>query len=740
MIIVPTRACLSIVLSLALSIPSFSFQQDEPQPPASEVTPDPWPKTVDQGGTKYTIYQPQVDSWDGYNFKAHAAVSVLAGGSQDPAFGAIELSAITTTDKVARTVEFYNIQITKSTFPSAPSQAAAYGQALQTMAQNGPSTMSLDRLQASLSILGFEKTARSVPVKNEPPAFVFSTTSAILILIDGEPSWVPVQGTPFQRILNTRALIAKDSSGSIFLHVLNGFVTAQSLSGPWAIASNVPPALATLAQDLSQKHIIDLLDGPPNDKDPSKIPTLQEGVPRLVIATRPTELVITQGAMDWAVLEGTNLLYVKNTTGNIFKDLSNQQNYLLVTGRWFTAPAFSGPWQFISGKSLPPDFANIPDDSPKENVKASVPGTAQAREAVISNEVPHTATVDRAKVQFRRARHRLARHPTHRRHFSQLRLQFARPHHRVSPTQWYALQNGVWFNSTSALGPWAVASSVPPSIYSIPPSSSLYYATYVKIYDSTPTYVVIGYTSGYMGTVVSVDGTVVYGTGYTYVPYVSSSVWYAPPVTYGYAANVTYTPWTGWAVGFGMGMAFGAAAMYSSWGWCCRPLLGRHGVCPIRRLRVRLPRWRRRLGRRRLGRHIRQRLSLTGALPAPSPAPRVATMPGPATPGAARSATPTTPSPAASLSASAAPLRNVYTGNYAYGGRGATYNPTTGTAAAGSRYTVGNASGGADHRRPWSRQRSGGRHNPRRPGRQQLLRRPRRQRLQRHRQRLPEVR
>ena len=39
---------------------------------------------------------------------------------------------------------------------------------------NGPSTMSLDRLEISLAINGEEKKARAVPVKNDPPRFVFS--------------------------------------------------------------------------------------------------------------------------------------------------------------------------------------------------------------------------------------------------------------------------------------------------------------------------------------------------------------------------------------------------------------------------------------------------------------------------------------------------------------------------------------------------------------------------------------
>ena len=46
----------------------------EPEPPASEMTPDPWPKSADENGVRFTIYQPQLDSRDDYNYQAHAAV------------------------------------------------------------------------------------------------------------------------------------------------------------------------------------------------------------------------------------------------------------------------------------------------------------------------------------------------------------------------------------------------------------------------------------------------------------------------------------------------------------------------------------------------------------------------------------------------------------------------------------------------------------------------------------------
>ena len=71
----------------------------------------------------------------------------------------------------------------------------------------------------------------------------------------------------------------------------------------------------------------------------------------------------------------------------------------------------------------------------------------------------------------------------------------------VSQNDWYAVQNGVWFAAASVQGPWTVATAIPAVIYSIPPSSPLYYVTHVKIYAVTPQAVVVGYTPGYMGTV-----------------------------------------------------------------------------------------------------------------------------------------------------------------------------------------------------------------------------------------------
>jgi hypothetical protein len=692
-----TQIALAVtVFSVAFAITVMAQQPAAPaqaKAPAGPVNPDPWPKMASLGGAKYTMYQPQLDTWDLYDLSAHAAVSVLPAGAKNAVFGVIELTASTYVSRQARTVYFQNIKVEKVTFPTVPDAAFLYQTELQKILSDGPATMPLDKLEANLAILNAEKKGQAVPVGNEPPVFVFTQSPAVLVTIDGDPVWTGVEGTSLRRVLNARPLILSDSSGQVYIHILDGFLQAPALSGPWTVATTLPGGANQTAQTLAKQNVVDLMQGTPNAKT-GKMPSLKNGAPELVVATTPTELIVTQGTPDWVQINGTQLLYVQNTTGNVFNDMNDQQTYVLVTGRWFRSPGLSGPWQSVSGNDLPADFRMIPDNSPKENVKASVPGTAQAQEAVISNEIPEMAPVDRQKAKFETeiigevqlkpipdtGLFYVANSPT--------------PIIEVSSNDWYACQSGVWFAAASVMGPWSVATGVPAAIYSIPPSSPVYYVTYVKVYTVTPTTVVVGYTPGYMGTVVSSSGTVVYGTGYTYVAYVNASVWYPPPVTYGYAAAVTYTPWTGWAVGFGFGFAMGAA-YGGCWGatpyWGAMPYAyhgayyGAYGGVAYGAYGGAAAwgpgGWAATSG------NIYHQYGATSAVTRSSAGYNAWT-------GNAWSSKVGTSYNSVTGQMSAgqhASVSNAYTGNYGTGSRGATYNPTTGVAAAGGRATVGNA-------------------------------------------------
>jgi hypothetical protein len=384
----------------------------------------------------------------------------------------------------------------------------------------------------------------------------------VLVYVYGDPRYGPVEDTRLSRLINTRVLLLRDDKGIYYLHLYNGYVQAPALNGPWTVAAQAPAGASTAEEDARKTGSLDLLEGPKDPKTGER-PVLEKGeVPQIYVATRPTELIVTQGAPDYVPIEGTQLLYVKNTDANVFRDLDSDKLYVLISGRWFEAASLYGPWNFVPGTSLPADFKKIPDTSPKALVKMSVPGTPQAQEAVISASIPHTAWVSASTKTSIPIDGTPKVEPIAGTPLSYVTNSEA-PMIRVDGKSWYACQNAVWFIATSAAGPWTVAASVPAVIYSIPPSSPIYYVTYVRIYGSSPQYVYVGYTPGYYGTVIAPGGVVVYGTGYYYDPWVGT-VFYAPPVTYGVVAVPYYAPAVGFAFGFALGAAIAPHPYY--WG------------------------------------------------------------------------------------------------------------------------------------------------------------------------------
>jgi hypothetical protein len=575
------RKVLCVVLVLSLSGVTAGPLGAQTPPPAATppaAAPDPWPRQVKSGTTTFLVYQPQLDSWAANQLEGHAAVSVKTAAAKDPTFGVIWFTARTEVDKVNRVVFLEDMNITRSSFPSAPANAAAWQAALQENEQGKKSkAIALDRLEADLGILTAKKTGEARPLNNAPPAIIFSNVPAVLVLVDGTPVYKAQSGTSMQRLINTSAIVLQASTGELYFHLFDGWMTAASLQGPWKVAD--PHFGRKDDIEKAYKQIMAAGNGDPmiggSASDP-KAPKPSLGTPPAPVVymeTQPTELIVVSGQPNYDPIPNTQLLYVTNTTGRVFKDIDNQNTYVLIAGRWFSAATTAGPWKYVPAAGLPPDFAKIPDESPMENVKSSVPGTSQAQEAVIANSIPQTASVQR-NAQIAK--------PITFDGTPQLKpiegttLQYvanaSTPIIVTGPYAYYACQSGIWFSSAAMTGPWTVAAWVPASIYTIPPSSPLYNLTYVQVYNSTPTVVYVGYTPGYTGAIIT-DGVVVYGTGYVYSPWIGS-VWYGPPITYGYGVNLAYTPWTGWGFAFGVGCGFAmGAAMcgygwgYAGWGW-----------------------------------------------------------------------------------------------------------------------------------------------------------------------------
>ncbi len=531
-------------IALALSLSSPALAQRAP------VSPDPWPRQIRLPDASLLIYQPQLESWQGNRATFRAAVGASVSGGGEPAYGVVWATARTEVDPIRRAVTLQDVEITRGDFPTLPDQGAAYVGELRHALPSAQRTISLDRMEASLAASG-AATAVPVAVVNRPPEIIVSYEPALLVPIDGQPALRPVAGTSFERVINTLAVILRaQGGGPFYLHAYDGWLEAEALDGAWRRVGQPMPELDGITEQVAKRVAVDLLNG-------------RGALPTIYVRDTPAELVVFDGQPDFQPVGTTGLLWAANTRSDVLFDSGDNAFYVLAAGRWYRSTLVTGPWRFVASTDLPAYFREIPTGSPAGVVLATVAGTPQAKEAVIEASVPRTATVplhDGPKFTP------TIDGPPQLRPIEGTALRYVvnspAPIIETAPGQFYALQSGIWFVAPSLDGPWAVATSVPDAVYGIPAASPLHYVTYVDVYGATPEDVYVGYTPGYLGSVVAPDGVVVYGTGYDYQPWVGSE-WYPPPVTYGLAAEPVYNPAVGWAYGAALGLT--TAALVDSW-------------------------------------------------------------------------------------------------------------------------------------------------------------------------------
>ena len=553
-----TVATLAVIGILVPPAPAFAQPAPAPAGRAASQAWDAqtWPRVIADGDREITVYQPQVERWRNNVLEARAAVSVDRPGAEAKTLGVVWFKARTQVDKANDQVALDDVEVVKTNFPSDMANAAAYAAALSRDAQ-GLRSISLARLQTSLAVAEAEGGTQALPVKNEPPKIIFSKTPALLVLVDGKPQLRPLTGK-LLRVINTPALIVFDEAqGVYYLRALKHWWSAQSVEGAWSLAAQPPAQLAGLIK--AEASRVNLLDNAP----PEIADAVAAGaLPVLHVSETPAALVQSTGDPEYAPIADTQLLYVKNTSSQVIVDVSSQDYYVLIAGRWFRSKSLdNGPWSFVASNQLPADFSKIPESHPKGEVLASVSGTPQAQEALIDSQIPQTATVDRRKATLTvRYDGKPELRPVPGTSLEYV-VNAAVPVIKVNNV-FYAIENGVWFTAASLNGPWRAAAEVPSAIYAIPPESSLHYVTYAQVYGATDDVVYTGYTPGYYGAVVAPAGVVVYGTGYDYPSWIGA-YWYPAPLTYGYGAGFAW----GAATGFTFGAIAGAAWAGGGWGW-----------------------------------------------------------------------------------------------------------------------------------------------------------------------------
>ena len=520
-----TRVGLILVASL-LSLAGFSQS---------------WPVMVTlTNGDRVKLYEPQPESFDNLKLSFRSAVSLQKKGQSEPVFGTMWATAQTREEQNSGNVIIQSMSVSGLRFPASigESENAEIEQGLETAIPALQVKLSSSELNASLE-RSQQRNDIDKKISHKPPRVIYSTKPSLLVVIDGEPVLQKNEDWGMEAVVNSPNTIVKHKDGMFYLYGGNRWYKGGSPKGPFQYTGYPPASLATVEKSLKAAG--------KEEKEQFETEFNNNSVNReVLVSTEPAELIQSDGEADFTPISNTSLLYVSNSPNDIFMDVNSQQYFVLLSGRWYRTPNLKNEWTFIESDQLPADFSKIPAGTDKDNVLASVAGTPAAQNALMDAQVPMTAKVDRNKAtasvvydgdpEFER--------------ISGTKMSYAI---NSSSTvikyrgDYFLVDNGVWFRSPYPSGPWTVSNVRPDEVDLIPPSYPVYNVKYVYIYETTPDYVYMGYTPGYLNTYVY-GPTVVYGTGYYYRPW-HRRRYFARPYTWGF--NVHYTPWMGWTIGFG---------------------------------------------------------------------------------------------------------------------------------------------------------------------------------------------
>src|SRR5580765_4805209 len=370
-----------LIVTAALFTSPLQIRAANSATASGQSTDSSWPREKYSNGTKLIIYQPQVDDWKNFQDLSWRMAVSITPKSGKTVLGVVEMKGNTTIDNVAKLVDITNPQITGTYFPSLDDATKEkMDQLFKTFV---PPTFSIS-LHSLIASTPKKEAPAGVQLNNDPPKIFVCYRPSILLSVNGEPSLSVVPNTNLQFVVNTQwPLFFDQGSSSYYLAVGQQWLTTNKLDGQWSATKKLPPEMSKVPQDKQWSALKKFI--PPTAN-------AQGVTPEVFYSDKPAEIILFDGQPVYAQIPDTQLQYATNTNSVVFVYTPTQQFYYLTAGRWFSASDLQGPWTYAT-PDLPPDFAKIPLTSPASAILASVPGTDEAKDAVLLAQVPTTMTI-----------------------------------------------------------------------------------------------------------------------------------------------------------------------------------------------------------------------------------------------------------------------------------------------------------------------------------------------------------
>ncbi|NNK98454.1 MAG: hypothetical protein HKO88_05345 [Xanthomonadales bacterium] len=523
--------------------------------PTALATDGDWPRTVPLEQGTVTIYPLKVDKLEAGTIHYRAALAYRATAGSEPVFGAGWFESPVEIDNGKRMVHPGGLKVTATRFPAGTYDVqAGLSSVLAQRSTSWNLDFPLDELDAALKTAEAESEALQ-NMNTAPPRIIYRDHPALLVSIDGDPVLREIENSELEAVINTPYPLIFDRKHYYLNAAKDVWYRADKATGPYRFETNPPADIVAMVNDAESESEAGEATGTVEK-------VTAANAPEIVVATEPAELIVTEGPAAFVPLVD-DLLVLQNSDDDVFMHVGSQEFFIVRAGRWYRAPSLNGPWNFQASDDLPDAFVNIPQDSDQAGSRVYVAGTEEAREAVLDAEVPQTAAVKRGQADIEV---KYDGEPVYAPVDGTDLVYIENTGSTVlkSGGLFYLVEDGVWYVATSPDGPWQVSDHRPQQIETILPTSPVYNTRYVRVYDSTPEVVYVGYTPGYVGSYVY-HNTIFYGTGWYYRPWVSPYYYYPRHSTWGF--NVSYNSWSGWNFGVSWGWGPFSLSYYSGGYW-----------------------------------------------------------------------------------------------------------------------------------------------------------------------------
>jgi hypothetical protein len=490
-----------------------------------------YPREREISGRKVIVHAPQIRSWEQYErFSAQLAVEFLEPDAS-ARYAVLDLSGDTVLDREARLVKVPKPKVDRVTF-SGGEGTAEHENRIRAVVEGEPIELPLDVFLYYLAD-GVLEAPPPTGFNAEPPPIHVVESPTFLLFINGEPVASGVGDTGLELIGNANfPLFRAKKSGTYYLLTGDHRYSAAKPEGSWITITDLPAAFRGIPARGEFAPLAAVVATPPKSG----------AAPGVITTFQPAEIVVLDGKPQGREIAGTGgLESIVNTESPLFR--LDGSYYLLASGRWFsTRDLARGPWKFTT--PLPEAFALIPEDDDAAGVRASVPGTLEARRAVLEAGLPETKTVKAGAapdvtVAYAGGEPKFEKIPE---------TQVARAVNTGNDIiqygdKYYLVYEGMWYVATKPTGPWAATADVPAAVYEIPPSSPSYPVTQVIVQTTDSGDVQSSYSAGYASGMFVAYGVAYYGTGWYYPPYYGGGYYYPYHPTYGHGS--WYNPNTG---------------------------------------------------------------------------------------------------------------------------------------------------------------------------------------------------